>query len=81
MTSLTWMEQNPNLLFRPGASRKLRHSLGLVATAASTELINKDENLAFVRALWNAKLEPIVKMVTSIRTMMGCCICIQSHAS
>ncbi|MFD1256070.1 glycosyl hydrolase family 8 [Mucilaginibacter terrae] len=38
---------------------KLWHSLGLVATAATASLANPDiKSLDFVRALWNAKLEP-----------------------
>lgn len=48
----------PEFILPAGDSPKLRHSLGLVATTATTSLINKDENLDFVRALWNAKLEP-----------------------
>ncbi|MBS1655231.1 MAG: glycoside hydrolase, partial [Bacteroidetes bacterium] len=32
--------------------------LGLVATAASTEIIKKNKNYDFVHALWNAKLKP-----------------------
>lgn len=41
--------------------KKLRHSLGLVATSASASLIsvnNDQESLDFVHALWDAKLEP-----------------------
>jgi len=45
----------PDVVLQAGGFRKLRHSIGLVATAASTSLINKD--LDFVHALWNAKLE------------------------
>jgi oligosaccharide reducing-end xylanase len=38
---------------------KLRHSLGLVATAASASLANPDKkSLDFVHALWNAELKP-----------------------
>lgn len=38
---------------------KLRHSLGLVSTLATTALINTDkQSLDFVHALWNSKLEP-----------------------
>jgi oligosaccharide reducing-end xylanase len=47
----------PEFILPAGGVRKLRHSLGLIATAASTEIINKDD-FAFVHALWNAKLEP-----------------------
>ena len=51
----------PEYILPAGGFQKLRHSLGLVATAATASLItvNEDKNsLDFVRALWNAKLEP-----------------------
>jgi oligosaccharide reducing-end xylanase len=49
----------PDFIIRAGNFRKLRHSLGLVATAASASLMNKDKrSLDFVRALWDAKLGP-----------------------
>src|SRR5215203_1782605 len=49
----------PDVILQAGGFKKLRHSLGLVATAACTSLINKEKNsLDFVHALWNAKLEP-----------------------
>jgi oligosaccharide reducing-end xylanase len=49
----------PDVILQAGGFKKLRHSLGLVATAASTSLINQDKgSLDFVHALWNAKLEP-----------------------
>jgi oligosaccharide reducing-end xylanase len=49
----------PDFILQAGGFRKLRHSIGLVATAASTSLINKKKNsLDFVHALWNARLEP-----------------------
>lgn len=49
----------PAVILQAGGFKKLRHSLGLVATAASTELIfNKGHRFEFVRALWRAKLEP-----------------------
>ena len=49
----------PEVILQAGGFKKLRHSLGLVATAACTSLINKEKNsLDFVHALWNAKLEP-----------------------
>ncbi len=47
----------PDFILQAGGYKKLRHSLGLVATAASTEMINKN-NFDLVHALWNAKLEP-----------------------
>ncbi|MGE5519273.1 MAG: glycosyl hydrolase family 8, partial [Candidatus Dadabacteria bacterium] len=49
----------PVYILQAGGFRKFRHSIGLVATAASTALIGNDKNsLDFVNALWNAKLEP-----------------------
>ncbi|MDP4262136.1 MAG: glycosyl hydrolase family 8 [Bacteroidota bacterium] len=48
----------PESILQAGGFKKLRHSIGLVATAATTEMINKDKNAAFVHALWNVKLEP-----------------------
>jgi len=49
----------PEFILQAGSVKKLRHSLGLVATAASISLVVNDTNsLDFVHALWNAKLEP-----------------------
>jgi oligosaccharide reducing-end xylanase len=49
----------PDVILGAGGFKKLRHSLGLVSTAASTALINNDKNsFDFVNALWNAKLQP-----------------------
>lgn len=49
----------PDYILQAGGFRKLRHSLGLVATAATTSLINKEKNsLDFVHALWYSKLGP-----------------------
>ena len=49
----------PDYILQAGGFRKLRHSLGLVATAAATTLIRNDRHsLEFVPALWDAKLEP-----------------------
>jgi len=49
----------PDFILPAGGFRKLRHSLGLVATTASTTLIyNRDQSFEFARALWNATLEP-----------------------
>ncbi|MBN1953270.1 MAG: glycoside hydrolase [Bacteroidales bacterium] len=49
----------PGTILQAGGFKKLRHSIGLVATAATTSLINREEgSLDFVNALWNAKLEP-----------------------
>jgi oligosaccharide reducing-end xylanase len=49
----------PEFILKAGEAPKLRHSLGLVSTAATASLINKEKNsLDFVHAIWNAKLEP-----------------------
>jgi oligosaccharide reducing-end xylanase len=48
----------PEFILQAGKVPKLRHSIGLVATAASTSLINKEKGYDFVKALWNEKLEP-----------------------
>ncbi len=47
----------PEWILPAGGFQKLRHSLGLLATVAATEMIRKD-NFDFVHALWNAKLQP-----------------------
>lgn len=48
----------PDFILPAGDVKKLRHSLGLVATAATASLMSrKDKGLDFVHALWNAKLE------------------------
>lgn len=49
----------PQDILGAGGFKKLRHSLGLVSTVATTEAIyNKSQNFDFVHQLWNAKLEP-----------------------
>ncbi|MGE9313123.1 glycosyl hydrolase family 8 [Niabella sp. CJ426] len=49
----------PEFILQAGPVKKLRHSIGLIATAASASLMNPDKNsLDFVHKLWNAKLEP-----------------------
>lgn len=49
----------PDFILPAGNVKKLRHSLGLVSTAASVSLANRDDrNYDFVDALWKAKLEP-----------------------
>jgi oligosaccharide reducing-end xylanase len=49
----------PDFILPAGGYRKLRHSIGLVATVASTTLLyNRDNSFEFARALWNARLEP-----------------------
>lgn len=49
----------PDYILQAGGFKKLRHSLGLVATTATTSLINKEKNsLDFVHALWYSKLAP-----------------------
>lgn len=47
----------PESILQAGGFKKLRHSIGLVSTVATTEMIRKD-NYDFVHALWNEKLEP-----------------------
>jgi oligosaccharide reducing-end xylanase len=48
-----------NEILGAGGFRKLRHSIGLVSTAATISLIDGvDPKFEFVHALWNAKLEP-----------------------
>ncbi|HXB95938.1 MAG TPA: glycosyl hydrolase family 8 [Puia sp.] len=46
----------PDFILQAGGFRKLRHSLGFVATAASTSLI--DYQPALIQAIWKARLEP-----------------------
>ena len=49
----------PDFILQAGPVKKLRHSIGLVSTAATASLVNKDKaSLDFVHAIWNAKLEP-----------------------
>ncbi|WP_018615283.1 glycosyl hydrolase family 8 [Segetibacter koreensis] len=49
----------PDTILQAGGFKKLRHSLGLVGTAATASLVSKEKNsLDFVHALWNAKLQP-----------------------
>ena len=49
----------PEFILQAGTVKKLRHSIGLVSTAATTALINDEKgSLDFVHAVWNAKLEP-----------------------
>jgi oligosaccharide reducing-end xylanase len=49
----------PDFILQAGSVKKLRHSIGLVATAATASLMNKDpKSNDFVKALWEAKLEP-----------------------
>lgn len=48
----------PEFILPAGGVKKLRHSLGLVATSAAASLMGQDKNYDFVHALWNAKLEP-----------------------
>jgi oligosaccharide reducing-end xylanase len=49
----------PDFILQAGEYKKLRHSLGLVATVASTSIMGTQEkSWKFVDALWNAKLEP-----------------------
>ncbi len=49
----------PDFILQAGGFKKLRHSLGLVSTAATTSMIGTQaQSRKFVDALWNAKLEP-----------------------
>jgi oligosaccharide reducing-end xylanase len=49
----------PDFILKAGEVPKLRHSIGLVSTAATTAMITDDKaSLDFVHAIWNAKLEP-----------------------
>ncbi|MEO6317117.1 MAG: glycosyl hydrolase family 8 [Chitinophagaceae bacterium] len=49
----------PDSILQAGGFKKLRHSIGLVATVASTSLVNNDKNTrGFISELWNARLEP-----------------------
>lgn len=48
----------PEQILQAGGFRKLRHSLGLLSTAASTTLVHSGKDNAFVHALWDARLEP-----------------------
>lgn len=49
----------PEFILQAGPVKKLRHSIGLVATSATASLVNPDKKrMDFVHALWKAKLEP-----------------------
>lgn len=49
----------PEFILQAGPVKKLRHSIGLVATAATASLVNPDPaSRDFVDAYWKAKLEP-----------------------
>jgi oligosaccharide reducing-end xylanase len=50
----------PEFILKAGNNPpKLRHSLGLVATAATASMINREaESKDFIQALWNAELKP-----------------------
>ncbi len=49
----------PDFILQAGSVKKLRHSLGLISTAACVSLAGKKKNnFDFVHKLWNAKLEP-----------------------
>lgn len=49
----------PDFILQAGPVKKLRHSIGLVSTAATASLVNQDKaSMDFVHAVWNAKLEP-----------------------
>ncbi|WP_082603410.1 glycosyl hydrolase family 8 [Flavobacterium sp. Root901] len=49
----------PDFILQAGPVKKLRHSFGLVSTAAAASLVNQDQkSMDFVHAVWNARLEP-----------------------
>ncbi|HLP18404.1 MAG TPA: glycosyl hydrolase family 8 [Bacteroidota bacterium] len=49
----------PTFILGAGGFKKLRHSIGLVASTASTAMMkNSPHARDFVNAVWNAKLEP-----------------------
>jgi len=49
----------PEFILQAGPVKKLRHSIGLLSTAATaTTIVKHDKNPDFVHALWKAKLEP-----------------------
>lgn len=49
----------PEFILQAGGYKKLRHSIGLVATVATTEMIyNKNKKFDFVNELMGQKLEP-----------------------
>jgi oligosaccharide reducing-end xylanase len=49
----------PEYVMGAGGFRKLRHSLGLVATSAAASIMGTEaKSWKFVDALWNSKLEP-----------------------
>lgn len=49
----------PDFILKAGDTEGLRHSIGLVATLATTDTMNADDkSMDFVHALWNVKLEP-----------------------
>jgi len=49
----------PEFILQAGGFKKLRHSLGLVSTVATTSIMGtQTKSRKFVDALWNAKLEP-----------------------
>jgi oligosaccharide reducing-end xylanase len=47
----------PDSVLQAGGFKKLRHSIGLVSTAAATTLVYKG-NYDFIHELWNEKLQP-----------------------
>lgn len=50
---------SPDFILAAGGYKKLRHSLGLVATSATASIMSTEaKGIEFVNALWNAKLEP-----------------------
>jgi len=49
----------PDFVLQAGKVKRLRHSIGLVATVGAASIMNNDpKSVDFVHAVWNAKLEP-----------------------
>ena len=49
----------PTEILQAGGFKKIRHSIGLIGTAATTTMITRTkESYDFLHELWNAKLEP-----------------------
>jgi oligosaccharide reducing-end xylanase len=49
----------PDFVLQAGGFKKLRHSLGLISTAGTASILNKNKDRSdFVKKVWEAKLEP-----------------------
>ena len=47
----------PEFILQAGGFKKLRHSLGLISTAGTASILNKNSG-DFIKKVWEAKLEP-----------------------